>query len=101
MANIRPLTKELQEIACRELNEVPERLTKDLNDFKQWIGKQPHLKVRMDDQFLIGFLRGCKYSLEKAKYKIDRYYTLRTKYPDFFTIQNIKDPKVMELVELG
>lgn len=101
MANIRPLTKELQEIARYELNEVTERVPQDLKDFKEWIAKQPHLKPRTDDQFLISFLRGCKYSLEKAKIKIDKYYTLKTKYPDFYTITNVLDPKVKELVSLG
>ncbi|XP_037813924.1 alpha-tocopherol transfer protein-like [Lucilia sericata] len=101
MSNIRPLTEKLQEIACKELNEQPERLQQDLTIFKEWIEKQPHLKARTDDQFLISFLRGCKHSLEKAKLKIDRYYTLKTKYPDFYTIQNMEKTKVKELVELG
>lgn len=101
MDTVRPLTKELQEIACNELNEVAERVPQDLKEFKEWIEKQPHLKARTDYQFLISFLRGCKYSLEKAKTKIDMYYTLKTKYPDFYTIPNILDPKVEELVSLG
>ncbi|XP_065367082.1 uncharacterized protein LOC135959887 [Calliphora vicina] len=101
MTNIRPLTKELQQIACEELNEVPERVPQDLKDFKEWLAKQTHLKARTDEQFLISFLRGCKFSMEKAKLKIDRYYTLKTKYPDFYTIQNVKDPRVKELVDLG
>lgn len=101
MTNLRPLSKELQEIACSELNEQPERVSQDLQNFKEWLQKQPHLNVRMDDQFLISFLRGCKYSMEKAKLKIDRYYTLKTKYPEFYSIKNINDPKVKEIIELG
>lgn len=101
MPDLRPLPEDLQKIACEELNEVPERIEQDLQDFRQWIEKQPHLRARTDDQFLISFLRGCKYSMEKAKSKIDKYYTLRTKYPDFYTIQNIDDPKFIELFKLG
>lgn len=101
MTNIRALPEELQKIACDELNEVPEQIEQNLKDLKEWIEKQPHLKARTDDQFLISFLRGCKYSMEKAKSKIDKYYTLKTKYPDFYTVQNIDDPKVIALVKMG
>ncbi|KAM7345449.1 alpha-tocopherol transfer protein-like [Cochliomyia hominivorax] len=101
MSNLRPLPQELQEIACLELNEVPSRIPQDLTDFKEWLEKQHHLKTRMDDQFLISFLRGCKYGMEKAKLKIDRYYTLKTKYPDFYTIQNLNEAQVKEILELG
>ncbi|XP_061393123.1 clavesin-2-like [Musca vetustissima] len=101
MSNIRPLPEALQKIACEELNEVPERIDQDLRDFRQWIERQRHLKARTDDQFLISFLRGCKYSLEKAKNKLDKYYTLKSKYPEFYTIQNIDDPRVIELYKMG
>ncbi|XP_013105368.2 alpha-tocopherol transfer protein-like [Stomoxys calcitrans] len=101
MPNIRPLPEALQKVACEELNEVSERIEQDLKDLRQWIEKQPHLRARTEDQFLISFLRGCKHSMEKAKSKIDNYYTLRTKYPDFYTIQNIDDPKMIELFDLG
>lgn len=101
MPNIRPLPEALQKIACEELNEIPERIDKDLQDFREWIGRQRHLKARTDDQFLISFLRGCKYSLEKAKSKLDKYYTLRTKYPEFYTIENIDDPRAIELYKMG
>ncbi|XP_011292467.2 clavesin-2 [Musca domestica] len=101
MPNIRPLPEALQKIACEELNEIPERIDEDLQDFREWIGRQRHLRARTDDQFLTSFLRGCKYSLEKAKSKLDKYYTLRTKYPEFYTIQNIDDPRVVELYKMG
>lgn len=35
-----------------------------------------------DDQWLIAMLRGCKFSLERVKQKMDMYYTLRTTAPD-------------------
>ncbi|XP_073813190.1 retinol-binding protein pinta-like [Musca autumnalis] len=101
MPNIRALPETLQKIACEELNEIPERIDDDLRDFREWIQRQRHLKARTDDQFLISFLRGCKYSLEKAKSKIDKYYTLKSKYPEFYTIQDIDDPKVIELYKMG
>ncbi|XP_075167516.1 clavesin-2-like [Haematobia irritans] len=101
MANIKPLPEELQKIAIEQLNELPSRIHQDLNDLKTWIGKQPHLRARMEDQFLIQFLRGCKYSLERAKEKIDLYFTLKTKYPDMFGLTDLNDPQFSKFFKLG
>lgn len=100
MANIRPLNDDLQKAAA-ELGEVPARLEADLAALKEWIKQQPHLRANTDDQFLVAFLRGCKYSLERAKAKIDKFYTLKTKFPELFSATNVDDPKFRELYRLG
>ncbi|XP_061395797.1 clavesin-2-like [Musca vetustissima] len=101
MAQIKPLTAELQKIAIDELGEVPERIPEDLLALKTWIRQQPHLRARDDDQFLIQFLRGCKYSLEKAKVKLDLYFSLRTKYPEMLAVYDVDDAKFKEVFHLG
>ena len=102
MANIRPLSDALQKVAIEQLNELPERIPADLEALKTWIKQQPHIKARTDDQFLLGFLRGCKFSLEKTKSKLDKYYTLRTKYPDLFRkCTEVDTPRFRELFRLG
>lgn len=93
MSKIKPLNAELQMIAIEELGEVPARIAEDLQALKDWIRKEPHLRARTDDQFLIQFLRGSKYSLEKAKDKLDQFYALKTKYPELFSVTNVDDPK--------
>lgn len=98
---IRPLPETLQKVAIDELNEDPKRIEADLADFKAWIAQQPHLKARTTDQFLIAFLRGCKYSLEKAKQKLDNYYSLKEKNPDFFKRPNLEDDKFRKLLKKG
>jgi hypothetical protein len=61
MVNIQPLSELLQKKAIEELNEDPDRIEKDLEMFRQWIKKSPHINSRdYDDQFLVNFLRGCK-----------------------------------------
>ncbi|XP_031345417.1 alpha-tocopherol transfer protein-like [Photinus pyralis] len=82
--SIRPLSKELNDKAAQEINEDPKRVQETLKMFHEWIRKQPHLNVRNDDQHLITFLRGCKWSLQLTKQKIDYFYTLRTLVPDLF-----------------
>lgn len=99
--NVRPLPEALQKLAIEDLNEDPKRMESDLAAFKEWIGQQPHLKARTDDQFLIAFLRGCKYSLEKAKTKLENFYTLKEKYPEFLKRRNVMDAKVQKLLKCG
>ncbi|XP_026324471.1 alpha-tocopherol transfer protein-like [Hyposmocoma kahamanoa] len=97
---IRPLPSVLAERAKNELNEDPNRLKNDLQSLKDWIAKQPHLRARTDDQWLLAFLRGCKFSLERVKEKIDLYYSCRSTAPDFYrTIHT--DPKFNEILEMG
>jgi len=100
MANLRPLSTELRRIAETELNEVEERLPADLQALRDWVAKQPHLRARTDDQFLVGFLRGCKFSLEKTKSKLDHFYTIKTLMPELFGRREV-DEKTLTLCRTG
>lgn len=101
MISLKQLPPELQKVAETELNEVPARIPEDLLALKTWIAKQPHLNARLDDQFLIQFLRGCKYSLERAKTKIDLFFTLKSKFPALFNITDVHDKKFRKLFNYG
>lgn len=101
MVNIRKLSDELQKVALEELNEVPERIQTDVDLLRVWLSQASHLKARDDDQFLVTFLRGCKYSLEKAKKKIEMFYVARTITPEFFTQRDPSDKFIQEIINLG
>lgn len=95
--NIRPLSPALQKVAKEQLFEEPEKIGEYVQIIREWIKKSPHLKARTDDQFIVTMLRCCKYSLEKTKYKIDMYYTLRSHMPEW--VQD-RDPLKMRLREI-
>lgn len=99
--NVRPLPTALAEKAQKELNEVPSRLADDVKALRDWISKQPHLRARTDDQFLVNFLRGSKHSLERAKEKIDLSYTIRSSLPGIFTEEDPVSPRNLELLRKG
>jgi CRAL/TRIO domain len=98
---IRPLTASLQAVATEQLHEQPERIKDNLEAFREWIKKSPHIKARTDDQFLVTFLRGCKYSLERAKQKLDMFYTLRTHIPEMMESRDPQDEKIAAIIKLG
>lgn len=78
---IRPLNASLHIVAREQLFEETDKIQEHLDTLKEWIRKSAHLRSRTDDQFLVAFLRGCKYSLEMSKKKLDMFYTLRTHIP--------------------
>lgn len=97
---VRALTPVLAEKARKELNEDPKRLNNDLQSIKEWIAKQPHLIARTDDQWLLAFLRGCKFSLERTKEKLDLFYSIRGTAPELFSIK-YNSPLFDEIFNLG
>lgn len=99
--NIRSLTPELQLIAKQDINEEPSQIPQMLEQFREWIKKSPHINSRVDDQFLIMFLRGCKFSLERAKQKLDMFYTVRTHAPELVGKRDGLDERTLEILRLG
>lgn len=100
MLKIREISAELAITAKEELNEVTERISSDVDALRQWISKQPHLNPNIDDQLLVTFLRGCKYSLERTKQKIDTYFTIKTTMPELSN-RDPTDPVLLEIIRLG
>lgn len=101
MLNIRPLSAELSRIAKTELNELPERISEDIKALRTWINTQPHLNTNLSDQFFVTFLRGCKYSLERTKQKIDKFFTIKTAMPELLADRDPTHPILLELIRLG
>lgn len=54
-----------------------------------------------DDGRLRTFLRGCKFSLEKVKQKLDMYYTMRNAVPEFFSNRNIDNRELAEIMDIA
>ncbi|XP_059490533.1 alpha-tocopherol transfer protein-like [Neocloeon triangulifer] len=99
---IRPLPPDLLEYAKKKLHEVPKRREADVQAIREWFKKQAHINADPDDQLIISFLRGCKFSLEKTKEKFDMYYTMKTMVPELFKNRDLtKDTLLKETLDLG
>ncbi|XP_015126098.1 alpha-tocopherol transfer protein-like [Diachasma alloeum] len=93
-------TEEMSKLIRVELNENVETRDKDVQIIKEWLKKQPHLPDSFDDYRLMTFLRGCKFSLEKCKKKLDMYFTMRGAAPEFFSNRDITTPEMRDLATL-
>jgi len=94
--------KSLEEAAAGEFGESPALLTSSLLSVRTWISQCPHLKrACTEDHFLTTFLRGCKFSLERTKEKLDNFHAIKTSLPEWFDNWDPKDPAVQEILAAG
>lgn len=54
-----------------------------------------------DDARIMTFLRGCKFSLEKTKRKLDMYFTMRAAVPEFFSNRDPTLPEIKEVMRIA
>ncbi|XP_045454101.1 alpha-tocopherol transfer protein-like [Melitaea cinxia] len=93
-------TGEMWQKIREELNENADTKDQDLAHIKEWLKKEPHLPDEFDDQRIMTFLRGCKFSLEKCKRKLDMYFTMRSAVPEFFTERDVTRPELQEILKI-
>ena len=93
---------ELEEAAKENLGEDKARLKEDIKALKSWISKSPHLhSIRQDDEYLTMFLRGCKFSLERTKEKLDFHHTVRGQLPSWFDNWDPRRPELQAILKAG
>ncbi|KAM8704287.1 hypothetical protein ACLKA7_008827 [Drosophila subpalustris] len=82
MANLRTLEPLLAALALAECNEQQSEREALISTVQTWIAKSPYLKARTDAQWILAFLRRCRFSVEETKRRIDNYYSLRNVFPE-------------------
>lgn len=94
----RAYTKELQEKAKTKLNETPKRKEDEVNHIVNWISKQAHFNARTDELWITNFLRGCKFSTQKTKEKLEYLYKTRPHAPEYFSKRDPFLPETQEIL---
>lgn len=97
----REIPLELLQVAQEELNEVPEKTMIHLETIREWISENSNMKVRSDAQFLLAFLRGCKFNLDKVKQKLELFYSVRQKSPEIMLGRDINNERVIGMIRQG
>ncbi|XP_067141834.1 alpha-tocopherol transfer protein-like [Centruroides vittatus] len=69
-----------------------------LKAFKKLIGDQG-IKCRMDDIFLLGFLRARKYDLQSSLQLLTKYYNTRADNPQYF--KNLLPSKLQHVLDMN
>lgn len=88
--------------ARENLNETEEKREAVLREIRRWlVEEKPELHARLEDEYILPFLRGCKFNLEKTKAKLRNYYTMRRDRPEWFSNRNPLLPEIQELVRMG
>ncbi|XP_044267343.1 alpha-tocopherol transfer protein-like isoform X2 [Tribolium madens] len=79
------LSPEAKEIARKELRETPDVSREAVSTLKDLLKEEKDLHVPLDnDQWLIRFLRPCKFYPESALELIKRYYSFKVKHSDIY-----------------
>ncbi|XP_042228364.1 alpha-tocopherol transfer protein-like isoform X2 [Homarus americanus] len=100
-AYVNTLSVEVQKLAREELGEHPTRREEDVEAVRNWLTRQPYLNARTDRTTILRYLRGCKFSLEKTKAKIEMYYTCKGALPDMFQGRDPQNPTVRAILKMG
>jgi hypothetical protein len=89
--------------AKKELNENdPKQIANDIESIKEWILKQKYMNSKLDDDFILRFLRTAKYSYARTQELIKNYWTNRTEMTDQFQDRNYNEDSIMmEIADLG
>jgi len=75
-----PISAATAEVAKKELRETPELVKESTEKLRALLRENPQLKFRDDDEFLIIFLRPCKFYPESAFELMKRVASFKEKY---------------------
>jgi len=96
------LSNQLDDIAFKHLKEDEKTRKRALIDLRKWIRLHPNIKnCRMDNNFLLRFLRMQKFQLKEARDILEKYLTMRCQYPSWFHNLDCQDTALSELVDRG
>ncbi|XP_023021833.1 retinol-binding protein pinta [Leptinotarsa decemlineata] len=91
-----------KKFAEENLNETKIIREHCLSEIKKWLQEEnQNLHARLEDVYLLPFLRGCKFDLEKTKKKLKNYYAMRRDIPEWFENRDPQLDTMQELIKLG
>ncbi|XP_053308869.1 alpha-tocopherol transfer protein-like [Spea bombifrons] len=94
------LTPELLLKAREELQEKPEWRLRDVQALRDMVWKDyPNLRTRVDDSFLLRFLRARKFDYDRALQLLVNYYSCRKSWPEVFN--DLRPSAVKPVLDAG
>lgn len=94
------LSPALEAKAREELQEKPEWRLRDVQALRDMVLKEhPHLRTRLDDAFLLRFLRARKFDYDRALQLLLNYHASRRAWPEVF--HDLRPSTVRHVLERG
>lgn len=87
---------EINKQIYKEFKKTEEDLENDVNILRTWAVTQPHFPEKPSDRILRFFIVLTKFSIEKAKKKLDMYYTIRSLMPEYFKCQPLSPEMALQ-----
>ncbi|XP_045181950.2 alpha-tocopherol transfer protein-like isoform X2 [Mercenaria mercenaria] len=84
-----------------ELNEKPEWRERDIQALRDMILKKPELKIRMDDAYLLRFLRAKKFDYDRAFNLIMKHFRMRADEKNKQLFENLRPSAVKHVLDAG
>ncbi|XP_052872688.1 alpha-tocopherol transfer protein-like [Anopheles cruzii] len=101
MSDLRPISPQLMGVARLQLNEDAAQVNSHLVVIRSWLVECDLHCTVVSDQFLVAFLRGCKFSLEKVKKKLALFYRIRAELPQVIQNRDPTDEHVLSVIRMG
>uniref|UniRef100_A0A8W7Q2A4 CRAL/TRIO N-terminal domain-containing protein n=1 Tax=Anopheles coluzzii TaxID=1518534 RepID=A0A8W7Q2A4_ANOCL len=96
------LSDELRLIAKEELRETQATRDHALQMLREWAEKNPRIvKIRMDANFFLKFLRAKKFQIPVVQENIERYVLLKNAFEGAFKNLDCRLPKMAKLIDQG
>ncbi|GFT26228.1 alpha-tocopherol transfer protein-like [Nephila pilipes] len=96
---IEGLTPEMVKKAEDELGETPEVRRKAVAELTKLLKGEPYLKPRLEEKFLVRYLRAKKYKVDKACKTLLYYYSFKSKFANIFT--NFKPSQLKHVLDMN
>ncbi|XP_054714299.1 alpha-tocopherol transfer protein-like [Uloborus diversus] len=93
------LTPEMVRKAEEELGETIETRLQALKDLRRLVHSESDFRPRLDDAFLIRFLRARKFNPQRAFNALRNYYTFKVRYSGMLT--DFKPSEVQKVMEMN
>ena len=94
--NLKQLTEYDRARAKSDLNEPDGEQVKDeIEKIRKWVLKQAYMKSRVDDDFLLQFLRASKFEFGKTTVMIKNFWLHRLETIEYFIARNLNEDSVL------
>ncbi|KAE8741773.1 hypothetical protein FOCC_FOCC012721 [Frankliniella occidentalis] len=92
LAELDQLSEEQELQLYKKWETTPEATRRDAVTLREWLQKQPHLPklTEEEDDWLCRYLLACKNSLERAKRRIEYFFTVQAMWPDYFNAPSVE-----------